>query len=87
MNGFGAFLFAMGALIFPFIAMFLLWRRMKRVRDKVYRARKPDRRETSWEEDLTTDGNVSLTRVDNPNYDLVDLGSRATRIRWPIDAE
>ncbi len=87
MSGFGAFLFTLGALIFPFVAMVFLWRRMKRVRDQTYRDRKPDRRETPWEEDLASDGNVSLTRVGSPNHDLADLGARATQTRWPIDTQ
>lgn len=85
MSGFGAFLFSIGALVFPFVAAFLLWRRMKSVRDRVYRDHKTEKRETPWEEDLATDGDLSLTRVGKVNHDLAELGARARETRWPID--
>ncbi|MBZ9647923.1 hypothetical protein K9B33_10235 [Sphingobium sp. 3R8] len=72
-------------LALPFVAMPLLWRRMKRVRNETYQHRKQERRAQPWEESLGSDGEVRLARSGSPNDDLIDLGSKARETRWPID--
>ncbi|SEK01771.1 hypothetical protein SAMN05518849_12735 [Sphingobium sp. AP50] len=75
----------LGCLALPFVAMPLLWRRMKRIRNQTYQQQKQDRRAQPWEESLGTDGKVRLARSGSANEDLIDLGSKARETRWPID--
>ncbi|RHW18141.1 hypothetical protein D1610_06555 [Sphingomonas gilva] len=79
-SGLGNFLILL-AMLFPFIAMPLLWRRMKRVRAQAYRQSKPERREQHWEEGLGADGG----RRHAPNDDLIGLGEKSRHGRWPLD--
>ncbi|MFL9841647.1 hypothetical protein ABS767_11790 [Sphingomonas sp. ST-64] len=81
-----ALLIILGGIAFPFIAMPLLWRRMKRVRDASYdaaRAREPVR--TPWEENEARGDGLATTRRDDPNEALIALGDRARHSRWPLD--
>lgn len=83
-----ALLILLGGVAFPFIAMPLLWRRMKRVRDAAYReARAKEATETAWEEsDPRADG-LATTRRHDPNDALIALGDRARHSRWPLSNE
>ncbi|CAM8671241.1 hypothetical protein [Sphingobium sp.] len=72
-------------LLLPFVAMPLLWPRMKRVRNETYQHRKQERRAQPWEESLGSDSEARLARSGSPNDDLIDLGSKARETRWPIE--
>ncbi|GHC99792.1 hypothetical protein [Novosphingobium pokkalii] len=74
-----------GAVFFPFIAMPLLWRRMKRVRDGAYRNRDDAWSEQPWEEKVSSEGNLDLVKSSAVDGNLIDLGNRAREPRWPID--
>jgi hypothetical protein len=83
-----ALLIILGGIAFPFIAMPLLWRRMKRVRDATYReAREKERPHTAWEESAARPGGLATTRRHDPNEGLIDLGDRARHSRWPLSNE
>jgi hypothetical protein len=75
----------LGVILFPFIAMPLLWRRMKRVRDQSYRERETPAREQPWQERIEDESGLTLARDHAPNDDLIGLGDRARHSRWPID--
>lgn len=85
MKDFLGFVLFIGGIALPFIAMPLLWRRMKRVRDQSYRESRRQARAEPWQEPLSTDKGLSLGRQSNINDDLIDLGNRASQTRWPID--
>jgi heme oxygenase len=78
-------LLLIATMLFPFIAMPLLWRRMKRVRDGAYHARERAWDEQPWEEELASDEGLNLVRTSATDRDLIDLGNRAREPRWPID--
>lgn len=80
----GSFLILV-ALLFPFIAMPLLWRRMKRVRDQTYRQGTPQPHEEHWEEGFGADQGVNRGRKHAPNEDLIGLGEKSRHGRWPLD--
>ncbi|WP_439538632.1 hypothetical protein [Sphingomonas sp.] len=83
-----ALLIIVGGIAFPFIAMPLLWRRMKRVRDASYReARAKERPHTAWEESAPRPDGLATTRRHDPNEELIDLGDRARHSRWPLSNE
>lgn len=83
-----ALLIIFGGIAFPFIAMPLLWRRMKRVRDATYReAREKERPHTAWEETAPRPDGLATTRRHDPNEALIDLGDRARHSRWPLSNE
>ena len=69
----------------PFIAMPLLWRRMKRVRDDVYREAQTHPGEQPWEEKVDEQHGLNLVRTSKPNDDLIGLGEKARHSRWPLD--
>lgn len=69
----------------PFVAMPLLWRRMKRVRDGVYREAQIQPNEQPWEEKLDEYHGLSLVRTNKPNGDLIGLGEKARHSRWLLD--
>lgn len=76
-------------LLLPFVAMPLLWRRMKRVRDRAYRQsreRAPGHA-TPWEETSEAGDGVGITRKSDANDDLIELGDRGRHSRWPLTNE
>ena len=83
-----ALLIILGGIAFPFVAMPLLWRRMKRVRDASYReAKAKERPHTAWEESAPRPDGLATTRRHDPNEALIDLGDRARHSRWPLSNE
>ncbi|QNA84926.1 hypothetical protein G4G27_13665 [Sphingomonas sp. So64.6b] len=70
---------------FPFVAMPLMWRRMKRVRNQSYEGSEPVAHQEPWQEPIRSADGVSLSRANSPNDDLIALGAKATRSRWPLD--
>jgi hypothetical protein len=79
--------FTIIALLFPFVMMPLLWRRMKRVRSEAYRRTLRDKQhEAPWQEAIETRDGVDLTRASSPNDALIDLGDRGRHARWPLDS-
>lgn len=76
-----------GAVLFPFVAMPLLWRRMKRVRSQAYREHQArDRsRSAAWEETVEAGDGLGATRRDSTNDELIELGDRGRHSRWPLD--
>lgn len=85
MNGLVGAIVLVGAILFPFIAMPLLWRRMKRVRDQAYSESAPQRREPTWQETLDTRQGLNLVHTHEPNEDLIALGDRASHSHWPLN--
>ncbi|WP_447725352.1 hypothetical protein [Sphingomonas koreensis] len=86
----GDFLHAMlilGCVLLPFIAMPLLWRRMKRVRHQAYQdsRERVGTRAAAWEETADAADGLGATRKSNPNDDLIELGDRGRHSRWPLD--
>lgn len=86
----GDFLGAMlilGCVLLPFVAMPLLWRRMKRVRDGAYQdsRERAGTRSTAWEETVEGEGGHGATRRSDPNDELIELGDRGRHSRWPLD--
>ncbi|RYG87910.1 MAG: hypothetical protein EON59_06035 [Alphaproteobacteria bacterium] len=80
-----ALLIIFGGIAFPFIAMPLLWRRMKRVRDATYHeAKAKEVTQTAWEETAPRPDGLATTRRHDPNEALLDLGDRARHSRWPL---
>ncbi len=73
-----------GPVLLPFIAMPLLWRRMKRVRDEAYRAREAERPEPQWQETIDTRDGLRIVRDQQTNEELIKLGDRASHSHWPI---
>ncbi|MCW3835927.1 hypothetical protein ACFQ1E_07740 [Sphingomonas canadensis] len=79
-------LFLIFAVAFPFIAMPLMWRRMKRVRGQVYGEREEPLHEQPWQEPAGEAGaERGLARSSSPNDELIALGDRARHGRWPLD--
>ncbi|MES2054445.1 MAG: hypothetical protein V4564_00780 [Pseudomonadota bacterium] len=70
---------------FPFIAMPLMWRRMKRVRSQAYDNSGPVTHQPSWQEPIRSENGLDLGRANSPNDDLIGLGDKATQSRWPLD--
>lgn len=85
MNGFFHALFTVACVVFPFVAMALMWRRMKRLRDQAYRENRPTHHETQWQETVETEQGLRVVRVHEPNDELIELGDRARRSNWPIN--
>lgn len=86
----GDFLRAMliiGCVLLPFVAMPLLWRRMKRVRARAYQdsRERMGTRSTAWEETEAGGDGLGATRRSDPNDDLIALGDRGRHSRWPLD--
>lgn len=84
MGGFYHAVIIIIALLFPFVAMPLLWRRMKRVRDDAYHASKAPPPSADWEETVATHDGVNAVRVNQPNAELIALGDKARHSNWPI---
>ncbi len=84
MEGFFGFLIFVGAVAFPFVAMPLMWRRMKRVRAQVYEEAEAPRSQPAWEEVTETDQDLKLSKAHSPNDDLIALGARANRPPWTL---
>jgi hypothetical protein len=74
MSGFVAAMTLLGAVLFPFIMMPLLWRRMKRVRDQSYAERTPQPHTAKWEETVGTRDGLHIVHSHDPNDDLIALG-------------
>jgi hypothetical protein len=72
-------------MLFPFVMMPLMWRRMKRVRAQAYEAAPSEPHQEPWQEPLERDGDLTLGRSNHPNEELIALGARARQSRWPID--
>jgi hypothetical protein len=77
----------LACVLLPFVAMPLLWRRMKRVRDRAYQGsrERAGTRATAWEETGEAGEGLGVTRRNDPNDDLIDLGDRGRHSRWPLD--
>lgn len=84
MAGFGGFLIFLAALAFPFVMMPLMWRRMKRVRARVYDESADPRHTRPWEEVVDADRAMLLGKAYRPNDELIDLGDRANHPHWPL---
>lgn len=84
MSGFVAAMILIGTVLFPFVAMPLLWRRMKRVRDSAYSDSEPMGREARWQETVETRDGLNLVHSHDPNEDLIALGDRARHAHWPL---
>lgn len=85
MSDFVQSVISIAVIAFPFVAMPLLWRRMKRVQQNAYRGQEKAAREQAWEEKLEDGEGLNLARKSSPNDDLIALGSKAREGRWPID--
>lgn len=79
------FLLAVAGVLFPFVMMPLMWRRMKRVRAMVHAEAPSEPCREPWQEPLESEGGLVLARVSEPNEELLALGARARQSRWPID--
>jgi hypothetical protein len=77
-------LFLVAAILFPFVAMPLMWRRMKRVRSKTYDQVEPAPSQQPWAEALRSDDGLTLARMSDPNDSLIALGDKAKHATWPI---
>lgn len=77
----------LACVLLPFIAMPLLWRRMKRVRNHAYQEslKQTAPQSSAWEETSGTAEGVGLTRRSDLNEDLIELGDRGRHSRWPLD--
>jgi hypothetical protein len=84
MSGFVGAMTLIGAVIFPFVMMPLLWRRMKRVRDQSYAERTPQRHTAMWEETVDTRDGLTIGHSHDPNDDLIALGEKARHAPWPL---
>ena len=80
-------LFLVGAVAFPFIAMPLLWRRMKRVQAQAYRWSEPQPHEQPWEARIGGQDGLTLGHANNPNDELIALGGKSRESRWPVDTQ
>lgn len=78
-------LFTIGAVAFPFIAMFLMWRRMKKVRDKAYHESASQSHAQAWENVIEREAGLNLVRPNKPSEELIDMGDKARHSRWPLD--
>ena len=85
MAGFVHALVIVAAIAFPFVAMPLLWRRMKRVRDVAYRGSEPPHQQPDWQESVPARDGLSVTRASQSNDELIALGDRARHSNWPIN--
>ncbi|MDB5705841.1 MAG: hypothetical protein JWN66_2957 [Sphingomonas bacterium] len=85
MGGFVSLTVLIGTVLFPFVAMPLLWRRMKRVRDGAYEESAPQRREPTWQEPLATRDGLNLVHTHDPNEELIGLGDKARHSHWPLN--
>lgn len=70
---------------FPFIAMPLLWRRMKRVRNQAYSGSEAQSHEAPWREAVRTGDGLTLDHAHSPNEELIALGEKGKQGRWPLD--
>jgi hypothetical protein len=88
MMGMVADVIALGCVALPFVAMPLMWRRMKRVQAQTYGSGEDKLQpQPAWEEALEGDGSVTLARVHHPNDDLIALGEKGRHARWPLNNE
>lgn len=78
-------LILLACVAFPFVAMPLLWRRMKRVRNQAYVRSEPVSHQPAWQEPIRSENGLDLGRANSPNDDLIGLGDKATQARWPLD--
>jgi hypothetical protein len=85
MSNTASFLLIVIGVLFPFVMMPLMWRRMKRVRAQVHEAARHEPHQEPWQESLGGDGQLTLARSNDPNEELIALGARASQSRWPID--
>jgi hypothetical protein len=85
MSDTASFLLILAGVLFPFVMMPLMWRRMKRVRAQVHAAAPREPHQEPWQEPLERDGQLTLARSNDPNEELIALGARASQSRWPID--
>jgi len=76
---------AIGCVALPFVAMPLLWRRMKKVRAQSYAAREQEPQQQPWEEATHGTEGLNVGRRSNPNDELIALGEHARQSRWPIN--
>jgi hypothetical protein len=84
MSGPVAAIMLITAALFPFLAMPLLWRRMKRVRAHAYDKAPPPKRETAWEEKLETRDGLNLVHTHETDDNLIGLGERSRHAPWPL---
>jgi hypothetical protein len=82
-------LLVLGLVASPFVAMPLMWRRMKRVRASAHAHATEDELppQPAWEEALEREGGITLARAHHPNDDLIGLGDKARHARWPLTNE
>lgn len=85
MSDTASFLLILAGVLFPFVMMPLMWRRMKRVRAQVHASARTEPHQEPWQEPLERDGQLVLARSNDPNEELIALGARASQSRWPID--
>ncbi len=84
MNEFLQLLGMLAVIVFPFAAMFWMWRRMKRVRDGAYHGREVSTPQAAWEEPLNEANGLKMARTNNPNDDLIALGAKANQTSAPF---
>ncbi|KRB82753.1 hypothetical protein ASE00_12050 [Sphingomonas sp. Root710] len=85
MGAFFHLLFTIGAVAFPFVAMVLMWRRMKKVREKAYHESASPNRAEAWEDVTERDRGLNLVRRNKPSAELIEMGDKARHARWPLD--
>ena len=78
-------LFVIACVAAPFVAMPLLWRRMKRVRAGSYVAREQLPPAVPWRDTVRDADGLSRDRPHDPNDELIALGDKAAHARWPLD--
>ena len=83
-GGFFHALFIAACVLFPSVAMRLMWRRMKRLRDQAYRSNRPAHHETRWQETVATEDGLKIARAHEANDGLIELGGRARHSNGPI---
>ena len=85
MEAFFHLMFTIGAIAFPFVAMFWMWRRMKKIRDKAYHESADPNRAQAWEEVIERENGLNFVRSNTPSEELIDMGDKARHSRWPLD--
>lgn len=78
-------LFVIACVVAPFVAMPLLWRRMKRVRAGSYAGREQLPPAVPWRDTVRDANGLSLDRPHEPNDELIALGDKGAHARWPLD--
>jgi len=84
MHVFMQFLWLVAVFMFPFVAMAIMWRRMKNVRNRAYREADTGSHEPAWQEAIESEDGLTLVRTQSPNDDLIALGAKAKQAPWTL---